>query len=407
MTNRMRSALRQTATGLLCAAAMLMAPPLSAEEGPTVYTGTLGSQAIVAELDFTQPDEVSGRYFYQKYHLDLPLNGSLTGDALHMKEGLDSLDASPHPTITLHHAEQGWQGEWVGTQGKALPLQLTPAQPAAAPGDDPYLASLAGDDPYEYLRLQGLRLQRGKQQTVMGYPLQWWKEPQSGISLFEIVSAYPPAQLATLNQQLRARLWQEVVDYHGCQLGASRFGQGEFDQTVTPEYLSANVISISIFTSYDCGGAHPDFGDAPLNLNARTGEKLALEDVLWVGQGRPFHFLFEDEQSDDDDSDTHNSVTFDVYSTYRSKQFAPWLVSRFRALYPEQMAAPAEGDEEGCNYSDPEVWNFPAWYFTPQGILFSPSFARVARACEAGLSWPVLPWAEILPHPGGAGLTLP
>lgn len=406
MINGMNTVWRRATAGLLYAAGLFVALPLYAEEGPAVYTGTLGSQAIVAELDFTQPEEVSGRYFYQKYHLDLPLNGQLAQETLSMKEGLDSLDASPRPTITLHPTAHGWQGEWVSAQGNALPLQLTAAQPVAAQGDDPYLASLAGDDPYEYLRLQGLRLQRGKQQTVMGYPLQWWTEPQSGITLFEIMSGYPPAQLAELNQQLRARLWQEVVDYHGCQLGASRFGQGEFDQTVTPEYLSANVVSISIFTSYDCGGAHPDFGDAPLNLNARTGEKLALEDVLWVGSGRPFHYLYDNEESDDE-GDNRNSVSFDEYSAYRSKQFAPWLVSRFRALYPTEMAAPAEGDEEGCNYSDPEVWNFPAWYFTPQGLMFSPSFARVARACEAGLSWPVLPWAQILPHPGGAGLTLP
>ncbi len=407
MINGMNTVWRRATAGLLYAAGLFVALPLYAEEGPAVYTGTLGSQAIVAELDFTQPEEVSGRYFYQKYHLDLPLNGQLAQETLSMKEGLDSLDASPRPTITLHPTAHGWQGEWVSAQGNALPLQLTAAQPVAAQGDDPYLASLAGDDPYEYLRLQGLRLQRGKQQTVMGYPLQWWTEPQSGITLFEIMSGYPPAQLAELNQQLRARLWQEVVDYHGCQLGASRFGQGEFDQTVTPEYLSANVVSISIFTSYDCGGAHPDFGDAPLNLNARTGETLALEDVLWVGSGRPFHYLYDNEESDDDEGDNRNSVSFDEYSAYRSKQFAPWLVSRFRALYPTEMAAPAEGDEEGCNYSDPEVWNFPAWYFTPQGLMFSPSFARVARACEAGLSWPVLPWAQILPHPGGAGLTLP
>lgn len=409
MREGIRRGIRLGACGMAAAIGLLAAAGLRAEEAPQVYTGTLGDQSVVVELDLTQPNEVTGRYFYQKYHLDLPLSGTLVNHDLSMSEGLDALDDTPHPTISLQPAEQGWQGEWRSPQGKVLPLQLTQAHPTAAAGEDAYLATLADSDPYEYLRLHGLRLQRDKPQTVMGYAIQWWREPQSGIRLFEILSGYPPAQLEALNRQLRARLWQEVVDYHACQLGASRFGQGEFSQTVTPTLLSPAVVSVSVFTSYDCGGAHPDFGDAPLNLNAQTGEKLALEDVLWLGEGKPFHYLYEENNFYDggqDTNETTDSVSFDDYAAYRSHTLAPWLVRQFQTLYPEQMAVPAEEDEDGCNFSDPEIWNFPAWYFTPQGIWFGPSFARVMRACE-GESWSVLPWKQITGHPGGVALALP
>jgi hypothetical protein len=35
-----------------------------AEDGRRVFTGTLGKTPIVVELNTTQPDEVTGRYFY-------------------------------------------------------------------------------------------------------------------------------------------------------------------------------------------------------------------------------------------------------------------------------------------------------------------------------------------------------
>lgn len=40
----------------------------------------------------------------------------------------------------------------------------------------------------------------------MGHELQWWTEPVSGLTMFEVLSGYPQAQLDSINQQLRARL---------------------------------------------------------------------------------------------------------------------------------------------------------------------------------------------------------
>jgi len=47
-----------------------------------------------------------------------------------------------------------------------------------------------------------------------------------------------------------------VISYHACKLNAGT-DWSEFQQTVTPRLLSAAVVSLSILTSYDCGGAHP------------------------------------------------------------------------------------------------------------------------------------------------------
>ena len=164
-------------------------------------------------------------------------------------------------------------------------------------------------------------------------------------------------------------------------------------QTVTPKFLSNDVVSISIFTSYDCGGAHPDFGEAPVNMNAKTAESLTLEDVVWVGEGTPFHYL----NAEDGVSTGKNDVDFDTFSEYRDKKWAPWLVKQLTEAYPQEMKKPTEESDDDCDYSQPEIWQFPAWYFTPKGLYFDPSFARVQRSCE-GPEWSVLPWSAIKSH---------
>lgn len=133
-----------------------------------------------------------------------------------------------------------------------------------------------------------------------------------------------------------------------------------------PRLLSADVVSLSIFTSYDCGGAHPDFGDAPLTLDVRSGKPLGLEDLLWVGDGPAFHYRETREHKPDEDS-----VNFDVFSQYRNRYFAPWLVEQWRRIVPEMLPEPADDFE--CTYADPDMWDFPSWYLNEDGIVFDRS----------------------------------
>lgn len=374
-----------------------------AGETPHLYTGTLGKMPIVVELDLSDPMEVSGRYFYEKYHADLALGGVLKGKDLTLTEGMDDDSGKVLPELQLHQtAQAGWQGDWKGADGKSLSVELTEKQvPAPSDTAEPGWRVIYKKSPYDYLRLQHLALQPGSVQTFMGYTLQWWIEPESKLSLFEITAGYPPEQSARINQRLRARLWDEVVSYHACMLQGSRFG-ADFQQTITPELISPTVVSVSIFTSYDCGGAHPDFGDTPLNLDANTGWPLSLEDVLWVGEGKAFHYD-DHESSDDQDS---AAVSFDTFSEYRSKQFSPWLVAQLQKFAPAGMKKPTAEDEDACDFNDPEIWDFPAWYFKPEGLYFGPSFARVMRACESP-DWSVLPYSAVTAHPGAVAVELP
>jgi hypothetical protein len=377
----------------------------SAKQGAAVYTGTLGTQPIVMEIDADKDGHIDGRYFYAKYHLDLPLTGSMQKpDRMHMSEGQNAdNDTSKLAQIDLTRAMDGsWSGTWRSPKGKTLALMLQPAKvPTPAADSDRYLQQLYVKDLYEYVRLSGLSLQKDHKETFMGRTLQWWVEPQSKIALFEILDGYPDAQRRKINDVLRGRQWEEVSSFHACMLGNSGMGGGSYDQTVTPQLLSPNAISISVFTSYYCGGVHPDFGDAPINLDAHTAQVLTLEDVLWVGPGKPFHYVEETDNSVSASEGHASPVSFDEYSKYRDTYLSPWLVQQFQALYPKDIK------DDDCDYSDPSVWNFLTWYLTPKGISLTPSFARVVRACEANDDWSLIPYSIVNKHPGGRHMTLP
>ena len=366
----------------------------NAGEGRRIFTGTLGKMPIVMEVQTAAPTNISGRYFYQKYRKDIALSGVMQGATLVLNEGEQPYgDEKPLPQIHLNiETGKAW-GEWSNDQGKTLKIELTEAElPAISAGTLPYLAKLYDAEPYEYLRLQGMNLKQGKTQTFQGYSLQWWSEPQTKTAFFEIVSGYTPEVRDRINKLLLGRLWQEVVEYYGC---FSAGGGAYYLQTVKPLLITPKVISISVGTEAYCGGAHPDYSDAYINIDAQNGKPVTLEDVLWVGQGKPLHY--EERNSE------QSAEVSAAYSEYRNNEFAPWLVAQLRQLYPEEMQ-PVPDDN--CTYGEQDHWDYPTWYFAENGIKFGPSFSHADAPC-AFVDWSVLPYSVIKQNPGGVAAQLP
>ncbi|WP_426157580.1 hypothetical protein [Pseudomonas sp. TSRC2-2] len=358
-----------------------------AETGAQLFTGTLGKSSIVLEIN---PRTGEGRYFYKKYRKDLPLDGALDGETLVLEEG-SRMDDS-RPTLRLQPTTDGWYGEWTSTAGKSLKIKLQPAVVPDVPDDAlPFFTTLHDKYPYEYLRLQGVTLKKGNIDTFMGYTLQWWSEPKTGTSLFEVVSGYSLEERRRINQQLMARLWSEVLSSYGC--------SGSYAQSSQPLWMSSTVMSVLISSDYFCGGAYPDQSQDALNFDTKTGRLLTLDDVLWVGQGKPLHFQREG------DFGGEASGSSDSWSNYRSEELAPWLVAQLLKLYPSEMTVTPEGEND-CNYDESYPWQFPGWHFTQLGIKLEPSFPHVAAVCGF-VDWSVLPYTIVKQHPGGVALQLP
>jgi hypothetical protein len=370
----------------------------SAESGNRVFTGTLGKMPIVLEVNTRQEDEVIGRYFYEKYHRDLVLGGSLQGKTLSLVEGGIRDDGQSLPTLTLQETVDGLQGEWKSVKGKILPVQLTEARLAAPAADaNPVIAALPNSDPYEYLRLQGLTLKPGEKQTFMGHDLQWWTEPASDLSMFSVESGYSKDEQQQINRQLLGRLWTEIMNYHACLSGAE---DGKVILGVLPGFLSTDVVSLNIFTQYNCGGGRPGYSIAPLNIDARTGHSLSLEDVLWVGPGKPLLHASRGDAGDVPLTDEESQAR----SVYQREVFVPWLIKQFTALYPDEMQKPIAGDR--CDFTDESVWEDTHWYFIEKGLYLVPPFTHAAPDCN-NPGWSVLPYAVLKQNPGAVKLQLP
>lgn len=384
-----------------CAAVLFsLIPSVHADDGRRVFTGTLGKMPIVVELNITQQDEVTGRYFYEKYHRDLPLSGALQNSTLTLTEGNNRYgDDKPLSTLELEETGSGWQGEWKSPQGKKLPVKLIEARLTAPTSSTlPFIAALPYSEPYEYLRLQVLKLKPAKKENFMGYDLQWWTEPETKISLFSVESGLSKDDQQRVNQQLLGRLWNEVISYHGCQLQGGE--NVEFMQQVQPKMISPAVVSLNISTSYYCGGAHPDFGDSPLNIDVKTGHPLSLEDVLWVGEGKPLLHAERESLGDEPLSKDESNARYQ----YVSKELVPWVIKQFTALYPNEMKTPT-GDDD-CNFQDESIWGTSPWYFTEKGLYLGAYFARVQRSCDRP-DWSILPYSLVKQHPGAVKLQLP
>ncbi|WP_460094873.1 hypothetical protein [Pseudomonas sp. S2_B03] len=384
-----------------CAAVLFsLIPSVHADDGRRVFTGTLGKMPIVVELNITQQDEVTGRYFYEKYHRDLPLSGALQNSTLTLTEGNNRYgDDKPLSTLELEETGSGWQGEWKSPQGKKLPVKLIEARLTAPTSSTlPFIAALPYSEPYEYLRLQGLKLKPAKKENFMGYDLQWWTEPETKISLFSVESGLSKDDQQRVNQQLLGRLWNEVISYHGCQLQGGE--NVEFMQQAQPKMISPAVVSLNISTSYYCGGAHPDFGDSPLNIDVKTGHPLSLEDVLWVGEGKPLLHAERDSLGDEPLSKDESNARYQ----YVSKELVPWVIKQFTALYPTEMKTPT-GDDD-CNFQAESIWGTSPWYFTEKGLYLGAYFARVQRSCDRP-DWSILPYSLVKQHPGAVKLQLP
>ncbi|CAN7143072.1 hypothetical protein LJR225_000070 [Phenylobacterium sp. LjRoot225] len=353
------------AVAALAAFALAAASARAEDAAPArVYVGTVGAAAVVMQLE---PDaqRVSGAYFYRRARLDIGLDGS-------DRDGVLELSAdTTGDKLSLRPSGPGYVGVLTTAKGRTLPVALRVAAPGAAsrlPANAP-----ATPDLYERLRLSGLSLRPQKVQKIGRRTIRWYVEPLSGLSLFRIERGYAPAAMAEMNRAMAREQWDYVRDYFACP-GADG-GPGVESAAATDVYLSDAHVSYAWRSAWSCArAAHPDFGMMGRAFDARTGRELSLDDVLkfWPAPAPK--------------ADT------EAWYDYRTKVFAPGLVTLLARFHPAEMAPPTEGED--CDYSDPQVWNFPAWRMTAKGLYVGAYFPRVARSCDTP-DWSVIPYSGL------------
>ena len=229
----------------------------------------------------------------------------------------------------------------------------------------------------EFVGLLCANLIAVRKQKFMGYTLEWMKEPVSKLQMFRVRDGFSDETLDRINALLEERQRQEINRYFS---QCFECGEG-FEQTVTPHFLNARLLSVNISTS--CGGSCPNYSDNPLNLDIESGKLLELEDLLWLKSGKP-HLPRKA---------NGNRESYE----YKEKILAPWFIHTMIRLYPREMEFYTK-DEDACNYTNAEIWKFDSWYLTPKGIYIG-AYTEPVEHCEYP-DWSILPWRIVKKHPG-------
>ena len=305
-----------TALFLLAASAAWAAPV-------NVYRGTLGKAEVVMELGQPQPDGTrTGRYFYRRHGVDIPLQGTLNqmAEALPLRaellDSLEDVDSGP----LFEDAEQRqiiWRarmqgnalvGEWRdGIHGKKLPFRLqriarydpekiaphgveavTNALLGTGSGVSVDVAITMQTTPYDYLRVAQHPLEQGKEIALA--PDLAWRLVRDARTQFWYprLTRHPSAKiLAQTNAILEQRHWVmslEALDcvasiYKGSWAAAGSLA-GYEGESIQVTYLSHALMSVVESGSIGCGGAHPHNHYDPFTLDLLRGGYLDFSRIL-------------------------------------------------------------------------------------------------------------------------------
>ncbi|WP_457798797.1 hypothetical protein [Methylocystis sp. S23] len=332
------------------------------EPAEKIYEGAVGASPVVVALE-RSGDSVFGRYFYRARRFDIDLSGDV-------KKGVVQLESNATgDKLSLKPGASGYEGSLTTAKGKTLPVRLRAVGPEAAddsPADAPDELDL-----YEKMRLAGLTLKPQKLEVVAGKTVRWHVEPVSGVRLFRIDGGYPAPVMAAMNRRLAQIQWANISQYFSC--ASATGGSGVESLEVEGPYLSDAYVSFAINEAWSCAGAaHPDFSLEGHSFDAHTGKELELDDLLKFGKAPV------------------PKKDSEAWLDYRSKTFAPALVALLKRFHPKEMAP----HKDDCDYSDAEVWSFPAWRLTDKGLYVGASFPRAARNCD-NPDWPVIPYAAL------------
>jgi hypothetical protein len=329
----------------------------------SLYKGKIGSYPVVMQLEISDTS-VTGNYFYQSYKMTIPLEGSISNT------GLITLSNNERTEFfQMKKKNDGFTGSWTNKE-KSLRVEFQPISlsgfrnPYIQPGE---VTKWKKERPFDFILSAGFRFEKLKTIIVNGIIINVLKEKYTKIESAEIIHPYNPA-IKRINNRLKEKALSDAIAGSGC-IGYQT--NDNFETTLGEVYGNRSVFSISFFTSYYCGGAHPDEGSGCYNFDMKTGSMLALEDVLWLGKGKP------------------PAESSDGWYRYRDSVLAPWLVKTFTQLFPDKINGTNDSE---CNYSDPQSWQWINWNFTNSGLHIAPQFAHYNAPCE-NPAWTIIPYS--------------
>lgn len=339
--------------------------------------GTLGKSKIYMRFeDYTddypeeEPRILDVRYFYSSSLKDIVLEGTREGSTFTFYFDLD--ETSFKEKFVINKDVKGnFSGTWQGSNGKTLKVVLRPILLKSITNNFDHL-KLVQDykktNPFEYIRSSKLKFKTDSTSLFQGGKFRWLSETHSTTFGFYLDSTFSQKTRDCVNPRLEEILVENAMNQLTCSSQWEYSSGNGIERSLSLNYLDKNLLSFTLFESWFCGGAHPDFGKSCYLLDLNTGKNYEFEELFSFDASSVVY----DETNDN----------FTQYNDYRSNFFAPKIVSLL--LEQELISQDYNSEDDPCMelYNSPESWTFSEWEFTAEGIVFTPSVFRAARACE-------------------------
>jgi hypothetical protein len=324
--------------------------------------GTIGKYPIYMSFEeYDTDDEITDvRYFYTSSLKDIVLSVNLKN-----KNYIFTFDKEKIELTKT--SASSFEGKWTNLiSTKSLPISLKNVNidTIKNPFDNLAMVKKMKEElPYDYIKTSFIKLNRDSTQVYKNKSFVWLNESHCKMSFFRLANGFSKQTLALINPKLDEIHINEILAQLSCSSQWEYNNKGEsIEYSVDISYLTENLLGFQIFSSWFCGGAHPDFGTQGYLLDLNNAQSYELEDVV----------IF------DKSATTREKGGFDAYSDYKLIYFAPTIVK----LMKEEHHFEKPTDENDCDYTDEENWDFVSWCMTESGIEFTPYFPRASRNCE-------------------------
>lgn len=337
--------------------------------------GTIGKTSIVMELSINGT-EISGNYYYKQFKKTIPLEGKYI-DAQTIELIYEHWNNKE--TFILKNLSTDQQFQYTGTWKNEpssddqipTPLPLTVRLKEV----NVNTFSIKNDfvtythlSKYDYSRLADISFIQDSIQVINNeFTITWLRDTQIGFSSFRINKNIKLNRIDSINTFLEQLHFSEILSNLDC-LGS------EYSSSLDHVFIKGHVLSFDLSVSYECGGAHPDYGIEGFTFNMETGNQLILTDFLYFGK---------------------TETDYEKGESYKlgSEIMGPNIVKLLTKIYPKEMKKPSAEDDV-CDYSASDVWDYTPWYLTKDGLYLYPYFYRAARCCD-GAEFSIIPYKTL------------
>ena len=318
--------------------------------------GQIGKSKIYLDLD-NSSDYLSATYFYQKSLKNILLEGTRKKDTIVLE--VNQEDNIVEKFELIKSSTNSFTGFWTNEKGDKFSVTLNSIN------FQEYKINprIKVENKLDLIKLNLIAFKQDSISQFQGKKILWFSEKHCDSRFFRLGDSFSEKTRALVNPILEKIHLENTLSQLNC---TSRFdyntGNGiEYTPNIT--FLNSNLFGFNVFSSWDCGGAHPDFGGMGYLIDLNNGKSYSIDDILAF----------------DKSVTNEKKGGFDAFSKYRTSFFAPKLLALINER--QHFKKPKEDDGE-CDYTDLDSWNFPSWSYTQNGIEFTPYFYRAARSCE-------------------------